>query len=92
MLLRVTEPQHCPKDIRHEFQTSKKAPKSFIDWHRKRAEEELTAICDFSGATVHNKWMGPDDWFDGFQSLHVVIETKGETSLRLSGMKGKNAL
>jgi hypothetical protein len=88
MLLRIYPRERCPKDIKAEFYACPVAPKSFIDWHRKRAEDELTAICSYSGAKVHNEWMQDDGWFDGFQALHAIIETQKEKLLKIKWNEG----
>tara|TARA_Y100000034_G_scaffold119139_1_gene160597 strand:- start:400 stop:831 length:432 start_codon:yes stop_codon:yes gene_type:complete len=88
MLLRIYPRERCPKDIKAEFQASPVAPKSFIDWHRKRAEDELTAICSYSGAKVHNQWMQDDGWFDGFQALHAIVETQKEKLIKIKWNDG----
>lgn len=74
MLLKINERQVCPKEIKEDFRQSY-APQGYIDFHRRLAEDELTAICSFSGAKIHNEWMESDGWFDGFKTLHAVIET-----------------
>jgi len=87
-MLKITERQHCPKDIKEDFISSPTAPKVFIDWHRKLAEDELTAICSYSGAKVHNQWMQEDGWFDGFQALHAIIETQKEKLIKIKWNDG----
>ena len=88
MMLRITEREHCPKDIKRAFLDQPMAPQSFIDWHRNRAEDELTAICSYSGAEIHNQWMQKDGWFDGFEALHAIIETEKERLLKVKWNEG----
>ncbi len=88
MLLRIYPRERYPKDIKEEFQASPVTPKAFIDWHRKRAEDELTAICSYSGAKVHNQWMQEDGWFDGFQVLFAIIETQKEKLIKIKWNDG----
>jgi len=88
-VLRITERKRCPQIIKEEFQAIRMAPKSFIDWHRMRAEEELAALCSYSGAKVHNQWMARDLWCgDGFEALHAIIETQKEKLLKIKWNEG----
>ena len=87
-MLKITERQRCPKDIKDDFTSSPTAPQAFIDWHRKLAEDELTALCSFSGAKVHNQWLQNDGWFDGFKSLHAIIETQAEKLIKIKWNEG----
>tara|TARA_Y100000296_G_C5023256_1_gene180943 strand:+ start:216 stop:626 length:411 start_codon:yes stop_codon:yes gene_type:complete len=87
-MLKITERQRCPKDIKDDFTSSPAAPQAFIDWHRKLAEDELTALCSFSGAKVHNQWLQEDGWFDGFKSLHAIIETQAEKLIKIKWNDG----
>ena len=89
MLLRIFPRESCPKEIKEELLASRHAPKSFIDWHRDRAETELTAICSHSGAQVHNQWMQRDGWFDGFEALHAIIETQKNRLLKIKWQEGQ---
>ena len=88
MLLKINDNKACPADIKEEFQTSRKAPESFIQFHRELAEDELAALCSHSGATIHNEWMQTDGWYDGFKALHVIIETRKEKLLKIKWHEG----
>jgi len=83
MLLKINERERCPKDIKDDFTQGRAAPDAYIAFHRRLAEDELTAICSFSEAKIHNEWMESDGWGDGFKSLHAVIETVSGRLLKI---------
>jgi len=90
-MLKVTERKRCPQDIKKDFYDHRTAPNTFIQWHKELAESELTALCSFSGAKIHNQWMENDGWFDGFKTTFVVIETQKERLFKIKwheGMQG----
>jgi len=87
MLLKINERERCPKEIKDAFNQGYAGcydtPENYIQFHRRLAEDELTAICSFSGAKIHNEWMEDDGWFDGFECLHAVIETVAGRLLKI---------
>ena len=79
MLLKINEHERCPKELK-----SFSAPEAYIAFHRRLAENELTAVCSFSETKIHNEWMENDLWGDsGFKTLHAVIETVGGRLLKI---------
>ena len=91
MLLKINERERCPKKIKDDFVQGWGAPDGYISFHRRLAEDELTAICSFSGAKIHNEWMEDDGWFDGFKTLHAVIETVAGRLLKIKYHDGNQA-
>ena len=91
MLLKINERQVCPREIKDDFVEGWGSPKGYISFHRRLAEDELTAICSFSGAKIHNEWMEDDGWFDGFKTLHAVIETVAGRLLKVKYHDGNQA-
>ena len=87
MLLKINERERCPKEIKDAFNQGYAGcydtPENYIQFHRRLAEDELTAICSFGGAKIHNEWMEDDGWFDGFECLHAVIETVAGRLLKI---------
>lgn len=91
MLLKINERERCPREIKDDFVQGWGAPDGYISFHRRLAEDELTAICSFSGAKIHNEWMEDDGWFDGFKTLHAVIETVAGRLLKVKYHDGNQA-
>ena len=91
MLLKINERERCPREIKDDFVQGWGSPKGYISFHRRLAEDELTAICSFSGAKIHNEWMEDDGWFDGFKTLHAVIETVAGRLLKIKYHDGNQA-
>ena len=95
MLLKINEKQQCPREIKNAFNRGyagcREAPESYIQFHQRLAEDELTAICSFSGAKIHNEWMEDDGWLDGFECLHAVIETVAGRLLKVKYHDGNQA-
>ena len=95
MLLKINERERCPKEIKdafnHGYAGCYDAPENYIQFHRRLAEDELTAICSLSGAKIHNEWMEDDGWFDGFKTLHAVIETVAGRLLKVKYHDGNQA-
>ena len=91
MLLKINERERCPREIKDDFVQGWGAPDGYISFHRRLAEDELTAICSFSGAKIHNVWMEDDGWFDGFKTLHAVIETVAGRLLKVKYHDGNQA-
>jgi len=87
MLLKINERERCPKEIKDAFNQGYAGcydtPENYTQFHRRLAENELTAICSFGGAKIHNEWMEDDGWFDGFECLHAVIETVAGRLLKI---------
>ena len=90
MLLKINEKQQCPRGVRDDF-VKGWGYKGYISFHRRLAEDELTAICSFSGAKIHNEWMEDDGWLDGFECLHAVIETVAGRLLKVKYHDGNQA-
>ena len=90
MLLKINERERCPRGIKDDF-VEGWGYKGYISFHRRLAEDELTAICSFSGAKIHNEWMEDDGWFDGFKTLHAVIETVAGRLLKIKYHDGNQA-
>ena len=90
MLLKINEKQQCPRGVRDDF-VKGWGYKGYISFHRRLAEDELTAICSFSGAKIHNEWMEDDGWLDGFKTLHAVIETVAGRLLKIKYHDGNQA-
>ena len=90
MFLKINERERCPQGVRDDF-VEGWGYKGYISFHRRLAEDELTAICSFSGAKIHNEWMEDDGWFDGFKTLHAVIETVAGRLLKIKYHDGNQA-
>tara|TARA_R110002073_G_scaffold277070_1_gene440996 strand:+ start:138 stop:611 length:474 start_codon:yes stop_codon:yes gene_type:complete len=91
MLLKINERERCPKEIKDDFNGNRMAPEAYIAFHRRLAENELTAVCSFSEAKIHNEWMEGDGWGDGFKTLHAVIETVAGRLLKIKYHDGNQA-
>ena len=48
-------------------------PKSYVDFHKKLAEEELENLKK-QNVIIHNKYMNSDGWLDGMKVLYAIIE------------------
>ena len=90
MLLKINERERCPQGVKDDF-VEGWGYKGYISFHRRLAEDELTAICSFSGAKIHNEWMEDDGWLDGFKTLHAVIETVAGRLLKIKYHDGNQA-
>lgn len=52
-------------------------PKSYVEWHRERAEATLEAM-KAEGLRVHSTEMRSDGWLDSMRTLRVVAEKAGK--------------
>lgn len=63
-------------------------PKEYITHHAGLAAQELHALVDRYGLTVHHSWSGDDGWLDGMKVIHAVVETRANRLIKLKWHDG----
>lgn len=58
-------------------------PRRYVTYHKNLAEQELAAISEEYGVTIHDARMESDGWLDGMKVLVAVAETGAGRLLKI---------